>query len=66
MDSLTQLQDWLDFLTERFFTAVGVIQRDAVIQNGQPINPKLSELVRQFSDEITHAARVCDAIIAQV
>lgn len=66
MDSLTQLQDWLDFLAERFFTSVGVLQRDAGVVTDQQPNPALQETVKQFSKEIIHASRVCDAIIAQV
>eukprot|EP00699_Malawimonas_sp_californiana_P001840 EC716249.1.p1 GENE.EC716249.1~~EC716249.1.p1 ORF type:complete len:129 (+),score=9.60 EC716249.1:143-529(+) len=67
MDSLTQLQDWFDFIAERLYVSIGVLQRDAVaLPEGEPLSDPVKDLSSSFAREIVHASRVLHAIIQQL
>jgi len=67
MDSLTQLQDWLDYAAEKFYVSVGVLQRDApALSDGQGLSAQTIAQISTYAKETAYVSKVISAIIAQV
>ncbi|KAH6574514.1 hypothetical protein BASA61_002381 [Batrachochytrium salamandrivorans] len=80
MDRLTQLQECMDKLTEIFFTATGVLQRDAPLISANPELPVTSwkpeqveanwlankDLAQTAAKDIVETAKVIDFLIDQL
>jgi hypothetical protein len=68
MDTLTQLQEWMGSAAERFYTALGILQRDAAPSNPGTgkLPPHVEQQIRGFGDDILYSQQVLDAVISQV